>query len=788
MEFLHLGLLPYFLPLAAIPIILHLLTLHRLKTVELSTFRFLFDSYVQQRRRMKFLEALIALLRTLFLLFLVLSVARPVVKHWDSLFGNSSGGRDVVFLFDTSASMATTSDGVSSIRRAKQTASEIVERLSADDRVTILQVAAKPKEICNRFSSDSEAILSEIQSLDVVPSRANLFAAFSHLFGGSTTELTNPLIYVFTDMQSSGWSEFSDGQSADLIPEGTELFVVNVGSNQEVSNQAIVGGAPAVQHAVVGLPITLRPQVANYSVSESAEVSVSVFIDEKEIARTNLALKPGETNEAEIIYTPNQPGVLRGRYEIMADDFTDDDTFLFSIDVAPQLEVLLVNGHPAPAPLDNEGLYLRTAMTATDTDAAESTDADTPDPDQPDQPNELEVDQRFVRSLDVQDIPEANLNAEILRQAHVVVLANCGALKPAQMNQLCDFVHGGGGLLIFPGDKVNPDVYNKQLFPAATRPDEQLVTAELGPATGDLEQADTFQQLGTIDFAHPVFSVFGDPDERYLTKVNVFRQFPVKLPEEQGSSWPLAEFAGGEPALLESRFGQGRVLLCAFPFNAKWTNLPLRPEFVPLVLRMVAHVKRSADLEGPSVVPADGAAEFIVDKSWAPASAKVTDIAGRVTPVPLKRSHSRLMGAFDRTTEKGFYTVQINGGRTEQPKSGTLTFAVNLAAGESNFETLNEAQLSELAPAAKVTAIDASAEALRLHGSIGSEQEIWRPLIVLLFIIIGCEFLLSTLSGQSADGEQPSASERIRDATLGRWVGRMTGAGMKQEVEGTASK
>ncbi|MEO1994926.1 MAG: hypothetical protein ABGZ17_06590, partial [Planctomycetaceae bacterium] len=113
---------------------------------------------------------------------------------------------------------------------------------------------------------------------------------------------------------------------------------------------------------------------------------------------------------------------------------------------------------------------------------------------------------------------------------------------------------------------------------------------------------------------------------------------------------------------------------------------------------------------------------------------------------------------------------------------------VNLAPGESNFETLNESQLSELAPAANLKAIDASAEALRVHGSLGSEREVWRPLIVLLFIIIGCEFLLSTLSGQTADGEQPSASERIRDATLGRWVGRMTGAGMKQEVEGTASK
>src|SRR6478736_5281482 len=79
---LHPALL-WFLPLAAVPLVLHLLTLHRLKNVELSTFRFLFDSYVQQRRRMRFLEALLAALRTLFLLLLVLMVGRPVVKNWN---------------------------------------------------------------------------------------------------------------------------------------------------------------------------------------------------------------------------------------------------------------------------------------------------------------------------------------------------------------------------------------------------------------------------------------------------------------------------------------------------------------------------------------------------------------------------------------------------------------------------------------------------------------------------------------------------------------------------------
>ena len=77
MPFLHPALL-WLLPLAAIPVVLHLLTLHRLKTVELSTFRFLFDSYLQQRRRMQFLEALLAMLRTLFLLLLVMMIAGPI--------------------------------------------------------------------------------------------------------------------------------------------------------------------------------------------------------------------------------------------------------------------------------------------------------------------------------------------------------------------------------------------------------------------------------------------------------------------------------------------------------------------------------------------------------------------------------------------------------------------------------------------------------------------------------------------------------------------------------------
>src|SRR5262249_32701604 len=149
---------------------------------ELSTFRFLFDSYLQQRRRMKFLEALLAMLRTAFLVALVLVVARPMVRHWNDLFPTGSGGREVVLLIDCSASMNAETSGESAFKRATKAAQAVVKRLQPEDRVTLVRVTSRPEEMFSSFSSDA-AIGDKINNLAVTPARANFYAAFMHLFG-----------------------------------------------------------------------------------------------------------------------------------------------------------------------------------------------------------------------------------------------------------------------------------------------------------------------------------------------------------------------------------------------------------------------------------------------------------------------------------------------------------------------------------------------------------------------------------------------------------------------------
>lgn len=792
MEWIHANLL-WFVPLAAVPLVLHLFTLHRLKTVELSTFRFLFDSYIQQRRRMKFVEALLAMLRTLFVLLLVVLCARPVVRHWGALFGRGSG-RDVVLVVDASASMNARTDGVSAIERARRGCHAVLESLAAEDRVTLIRAAARPVELCTRFSAHAEALPALIDGLAPSPARGNLYAAFLHVFGPQGPARENATVYLFTDGQASGWKELAAQGVERLVPENVHLRIVNVGSAKPLENRGVVGTAPQPHRVVAGLPVVLRPVVVNHAQGETAQIDLRVVVEDKDVARRTLAVKPGGSVQREIVYLPTEPGVLRCRFEIPEDRFPDDDQFLFTLHVEPQIRVLLVNGAPATDPYEDECLYLRTALTARaesarfemgSASAAGAAPASGlggggsaalgqegagggPDPGT----------QQIVRSLDVREIPESGLSPQELKTASVVILANCGGLNEMHFAWLRQFVAEGGGLLIFPGERVNPEAYNKHFFAVPGPQRERLVSAHMDAAVGDPERHETFARLASIDFGHPALSVFADPEARYLATVRFYRRFPLREEANRGRCWSLASFAPGEPALIECPYRDGLVVLAGFPTNARWSNLPLRPEFVPLVLRLVHHVQHRPEFEVPSVVAADGSVEVRVAAHWHPATGRVTDGAGRGQDLEFKRTARRLVAASERLESRGYYQIEVHGGRVEEPHEGRTSFAVNLAPEESAFTVAAQEQIRTwLAGVRNLSFIDATAEAQQAYGSIGEGREVWRWLLALVFMVIALEFLLATAGGRRVEnGEEAPAGERVRRFNPRAWLGRLTGA------------
>ena len=748
MSFVHAIPLALVIAMPLIPLLLHLLTLQRLRTIELSTYRFLFDSYVQQRRRTQFLEALLAILRMLFILGLIALIARPVAKKVSGLFQGGSG-RDVILLVDCSASMNAQAKGQSAFDRAKESAKSVVSRLSPDDRVTLVRVTGRPEEVFSRFSTEVTDLQDRIDGLQTSPSRANLFAALTGVFGDDRKRPANPLVYFITDAQVGSFKEIErQKQVAErLLPPGIPFLLVDVGTREPRSNLAVVGNPPPRQRAIAGLPVELQARVVNAS-NEVADATLTFLINDKEVERQNLKLKPNETVTRKMApYVPIEAGILRGRFEVAptrgTDAFPDDDRYQFTLHVEPKLKVLIVNGAPNPDPFENETLYLRAALSAEHATGK----ADAPDPTQ-----------EIAQALDVTEEPEAawagmdeaRLKVKLDDYA-VVILANAGTLHAVSgfaYPALRAYVQDGGGLIVLPGDKVDPNVYNTAFFLTPPPLKDRITPVQLGPAEGDPDRSETFRRLARIDFDHPVFAAFHpstQPDARYFDRVTIKKRFPLAVPAGKNAT-VLAEYPDRSPALVESRFGDGKVILAGFPANAKWTNLPLNGvEFVPLMLQMVNYAQRRSDAEGPDVVAADDPATFSVSNAWAPVTGVVTDPEGRKAELAFERFGGRSEAIFEGTRSRGYYVAEVRGSRGDR-RSASLSFAVNLAPEESDTTRVTEDRVRELLPSAAVSFVDQSAEG-KQDSELDTTNELWRYVIYVLFAVIAFELLLATVVG-----------------------------------------
>src|SRR5439155_26246769 len=103
---------------------------------------------------------------------------------------------------------------------------------------------------------------------------------------------------------------------------------------------------------------------------------------------------------------------------------------------------------------------------------------------------------------------------------------------------------------------------------------------------------DTLLRLANDKFRHRRMAVFEQSkkvDTRYFDRVYIKRRFPITI-DDPKSTGVVMEYRDGTPAVVESRFGEGTVILASFPVNSKWSNLPLNgAEFVPLTLQIVRH-------------------------------------------------------------------------------------------------------------------------------------------------------------------------------------------------------
>lgn len=526
----------------ALPVIIHLLMRRKPKPMLFPSLRFIRQRRQTNLKRMRVRHLLLLFLRLLLIGVLCLALARPILSGGPADWAGASK-MAVVLVFDSSVSMAYVHEGRSRLRAAKDLAEGLLQQLSKESMVAVLDSAERG----SGFVSVDDA-LTLIRAREIREVNRPVTAALEQgirLLEQAPAELPL-LVCVFSDRTAASWD--ADFATTTLRPSklaverkiGRQIrclyldvglpeprTVAIAGLSVRLPNEVVV---PLEQLRLGGLaPGRVRLQAVVRASSTAVNNIVQLFLDGKPAGEkaVRISAAPGQT--AAVVVTLDEmeiKGLHVGEVRLKNGDPKDKDdprdywnVRYFTLS-CQERQVLLLADDPGDA------IDFQLALESLQTLAVRCTVA---------RPGEV----------------PAALRPDVYG---AVVLINVARPSDDLWRKLKDYVDAGGGLILLPGANAVPAAYETDAALALTP--ARLKDIRETPKDG------TFLEPQAFD--HPILARIKSWD-RDLTPGRIYRFWDVEPLAAPLSAVLIPYSLDRRPALVERLFDQqqtgGRVLL-----------------------------------------------------------------------------------------------------------------------------------------------------------------------------------------------------------------------------------
>ena len=685
----------FFLGLAtlAVPIIIHMIQRERKEVLEFPSLMFVkripFHSFRRQRIRNWFL----LLLRCAAIALLLAAFSRPFFRS-AALAAVTSAAREVVILVDRSYSMGYGDRW----DRAQTAAMDVVNGLGQEDRATVIFFDSGA-EAGPRSTTDRASLAGLIGDAEV-GSGTTRYGPALKLAEGVFEDSSLPRLeaVLVSDFQRSG----VESAAGVRFPVGTAVTPISVTDGEATTENISVAGVLFEREYFSGRErVSVSARVTNRGADAVSGFDVSLELDGREVETLTTDLSPNGSST--VTFAPVTLGdrPVTGAVRARGDRLSTDDVFYFVTSPGEVLSVLIVGNERAAS----EGaLYLNRALGIGSSPAFD------------------------VSTTSVTSFSSADLDGRQL-----VILNDSRPPTGQAATDLERFVRDGGGLMVVSGER-------------STWPGD---APDLLPGTFDnpIDRIGRGGRLGFVDYSHPVFELFSTPRSGDVTTARFFRYRPM---EPVPSATVLARFDDGAPALVERQVGDGKVLFWASSLDNFWSDLALKPVYLPFVHRLAEYI-------GAYVPPTPwfsaGQVLNLANQRSLLADAGLTD----AELVAISPSGDRiLVSEGERTgfltlSEQGLYEIRDATTTVESP----LTLAVNVDLSEADLTAIDPGELASSLTGRLGGDRDEAEEGLvRELTPVDLEQRqvVWWYLLVAAFLLFVSETVVSNrLSRTSAE-------------------------------------
>ena len=551
---------------ASVPVIIHLINRQRAVVKRFAAIEYLLLSDKRLAQRLRLRQWLVLALRVLLMIAIPFALAKPYLdKDLRLETANVSDPGAIVLVIDDSLSMRASLPGEGDetlLDRALDYATQLVRSGGSRTGFAIVAAGAPARLLTPGIVYERQTLERALSRITPTSRAGDMEAAMREAERVlSVSREANRRVLVIGDQAAHAWSELKDPWALSQ-PPAVEL--VDVREARSLDNMAVTGVTIRPASEIGADQVHVEVTVANFG-SEPASGRVSVSLGERATVATVTDVPPaGETSVALVDHLPPRGTTISGTASLLPDALPADDIWYFEVDFGGMVHVAVVDGAPSDVPWLDELFFLRPALASSPGDQAR---------------------------LHVSWLALADLEPSRLQHVDVVLMANVGALDPAQRIALQGFVGAGGGLLITAGDQLSQDTAPSwgDLLPYPIRAIKEVA------APDDPEAALNVLRFGDVDFDHPALAEFATVDDVSLFRARTWTYALLDTATREGGH-VLANYTGGQPALVEAPVGRGRAMMLTTTIDRDWSDLVIRTSFVPLIQQLVLYL--AGRLEG----------------------------------------------------------------------------------------------------------------------------------------------------------------------------------------------
>lgn len=641
---------------ALLPILIHLWSRRKFREESWAAMEFLLAAMRKNARRIQLEQWLLLAVRTAILLVLALALADPQLSLLGGWTGGSAGGQThVVLVLDGSYSMDYRKDERSRFDAARELATELVAGGAQGDGYTLVVMGQPPQVVIAQPAFDPDDVREEIDGLRLPHGGASLPQTLAEVetilrqAEHNHPRLARRHVVFLTDLQQRTWSDVSTADCRERLARLEKLATLSVVDLGEpgASNLA-VARLEASQPLVTSRgEVILSAELVSYSRQDAPRQAVEFLVDGQRIADERVDVPSGGRTTVSTTHRFDTPGEHVVEVHLLDDALPIDNRRWLSVPVREAVRVLAVAGRPG------EARYVALALNPRPQDRG---------------------------AIEVTEVAESALVETDLTPFDCVVLCNVGRFSREEAGVLHAYLAGGGGLIFFLGDQVQPQSYNQQL---ADVEGKRIIPAQLGDLAAEAQY-----RLNPLDYQHPIVMPFRGHEASGLLTTPIWRY--IRMSPLADAKIALA-FDGGDPALVEERIGRGRSLLFATAASpdsldrttnppTPWTAIASWPSFPPLVHEMLSQAIIGRT-EGRNVVVGDDLTG-LVHGATADAQVALSRPDGSVERLPLVPEGPDARWTYSGVAISGVFEARPGGAAPQK-------LAVNVNPAEGDLSRLD---------------------------------------------------------------------------------------------------